>query len=215
MAESSFHSLRLGEILAMDPQGGTRQQPTGAAAGIPYISTATVSQGASELTEVPTELTFSDPKGRLTALGDLLLVGRGVERKESVGCGVVRFEAPAAYSESLIRLRVDPEKAEPAYVRLFLTSRQGGAALAAAATGSIISNLRREALRDVEIWLPEIETQKATVTHLHRAERAALATSELATMARAITDTLREGFAAGIFAPVSHASQSRPEAGSR
>lgn len=205
MAESSFHSRRLGEILAEDPRSGTRQQPQGDEAGIPFVSTALVSQGASELIDVPTELTFSDPKGRLTASGDLLLVGRGVERVESVGCVVVRFETVAAYAESLIRLRVDPGKAEPAYVRLFLTSRQGSAALAAAATGSIISNLRREALREVELWLPDIATQRAMVRDLRRAEQAMLATSELADMTRGIRDTLREGFAAGIFTPAAEA----------
>ena len=45
-----------------------------------------------------------------------------------------------------MRLRVDPSRLDPDYLRLFLTSREGHVALAAITTGTTISNVRPEAL---------------------------------------------------------------------
>ena len=72
----------------------------------------------------------------------------------------MRFDIPAAFSEGLTRLRVDQNRVDPDYLRLYLTLRRVTAALTGAATGSVIGNLRRDALKEGDVYLPDLETQK-------------------------------------------------------
>ena len=201
MNKAQFEVCRLGELLLVEPQSGIRQHDQDRGKATPYVTTGTVSQGTRVLRDVPSNQTFGDVKGRVVEEGDLLLVSRGVERVESVPCVTVRFQAQAAYSESLIRLRVDSSRADPDYLRMYLTSRQGSAALAAAATGSVISNLRREALQEVEISLPELETQKQVATIITGIERQIDEFQATFELLQELYDTAREGFAAGILMP--------------
>ena len=113
----------------------------------------------------------------------------------------MRFDAPAAFAESLIRLRVDQTRVHPDYMRLYLTSRRGSAALAAAATGSVISNLRREALQEVEVYLPALETQRKVVEVVTNIELQLADVETTLDLLRDLYDTAREGFTAGILSP--------------
>ena len=146
-------------------------------------------------------------KGRFVQEGDLLLVARGVERHGSVPCATVRFDTPAAFSEWLIRLRIDQSRAAPDYLRLYLTSRRGGAALAAAATGSVISNLQRDALGEVEVYLPDLETQKRVVETMTAIESHMADFEDTLEVLSNLRDTVREGFAAGILVAASFGGQ--------
>jgi restriction endonuclease S subunit len=140
-------------------------------------------------------------------MDDLLLVARGVERHESVPCAVVKFDRPAAFAESLIRLRVDQARVLPDFLRLYLTSRRGSAALAAAATGSVISNLRRDALQEVEIYLPHVDAQKKIVEIMSSVETPLGDVSATLKTFQDLYDTTREGFAAGILVPQGETNQ--------
>lgn len=193
--------MRLGELLVADPLSGIRQQEDGGNVVTPYVTTGAVSQGPAVLADPPADVTHGDPRGRTVQRDDLLLVARGVERHESVPCAVVKFDHPAAFAESLIRLRVDQSRVLPDYLRLYLTSRRGSKALAAAVTGSVISNLRKDALQEVEIYLPDLETQTKIVDVMSSVEMLIeRANAELKAFLD-LHDTTREGFAAGILVP--------------
>lgn len=207
MSSSELKEVRLGELLVIEPQSGIRQQEAGGKEVTPYVTTAAVSQGRPVLFDPPADVTHGDLRGRVVERDDLLLVARGVERHQSVPCATVRFDSPAAFAESLIRLRVDRTHVLPDYLRLYLTSRRGSAALAAAATGSVISNLRPDALREVEIYLPDLETQREIVGIMSIIEEQLEDVSATLKNLRDVYDTAREGFAAGILAPGSETQE--------
>lgn len=149
----------------------------------------------------------SEPTGSPLSSRSTSLFGWSSRLKEihvgprTVPCAVVKFDRPAAFAESLIRLRVNLARALPDYLRLYLTSRQGSAALAAAATGSVISNLRRDALQEVEIHLPDLETQRMIVEIMSSVEMQLGEVSATLKTFQDLYDTSSEGFAAGAFAP--------------
>lgn len=207
MSPSQFEEVRLGELLVVEPQSGIRQQEDGGNGATPYVTKGAVNQGPAALADHPTDVTYGDLKGRTVQRNDLLLVARGVERHESVPCAVVKFDRPAAFAESLIRLRVDLARVLPDYLRLYLTSRRGSAALAAAATGSVISNLRRDALQEVEIYLPDLGTQEKIVEIMSSVETQLGEVSATLKTFQDLYDTTREGFAAGILVPGSETEQ--------
>ena len=127
-AEPDIPLVPLGELVLDPPQNGVPQSDKrGRDEGEehPYIETVGVSRGAAELVTVPTEKANVTRRNRLTQSGDLLLVTRGVERTDRACCSTVRFDTPSAYAQSLTRLRIDPEKADSDYIRLYLTSREG------------------------------------------------------------------------------------------
>ncbi len=196
--DPGFAYRRLGELLDAEPLPGTRQRQDGEGDPTPYVTTGMVTHNGPVLRDLPTDRTFGEVSDRVARNGDVLLMTRGIERYTSVPCATVKFDVPAAFSNSLIRLRVDQSRLDPDYLRMYLTSRRGSAALIAAATGSVISNLRRDALQEVEIHLPDIATQKAVAagiaaieTHMAKVEDALTALSDL-------HDTTREGLIAGI-----------------
>jgi len=196
--DPGFAYRRLGELLDAEPMPGIRQHQDSGGNPTPYVTTGMVTQGGPVLSERPSERTFGDVRDRVVRRGDVLLLTRGIESYTTVPCSTVKFDLPAAFSNLLIRLRVDQSRLDPDYLRLYLTSRRGSAALAGAATGSVISNLRRDALQQVEVHLPDLATQKAVVagmtaieTHVATVEDALKALVEL-------HDTVREGFMAGI-----------------
>jgi restriction endonuclease S subunit len=200
-SEIGYETLRLGELLKSEPAAGVRMsdddgQPT------PYVETEAVSQGPPLLTRVPKTFRFGDPKGRLVERGDLLLVSRGVERLSSIPCAKVDFDGQAAYSQSLVRLRINDELVDPDYLRLYLSSRRGAAVLAAAATGSVISNLRRDALSDVEIHLPDLSSQKRVVEEFVKIEELQVDLREALSGLQSLHETGREGVMNGVLSPV-------------
>ena len=104
--------------------------------------------------------------------------------------------------------RVDPD-----YLRLYLTLRRVTAALTGAATGSVISNLRRDALKEGDVYLPDLETQKrlaettrAIESHLTEFEDTLKVLSDL-------RYTAREGFASGILVASNFGGQGYPQTG--
>ena len=200
---SGLTHQRLGELLVDEPLSGIRQHEHREGDPIPYVTTGMVSHGQPVLYDPPNAHTFGHIKGRFVQEGDLLLVTRGIERYGSVPCATVRFNIPAAFAESLIRLRVDQHRVDPNYLRLYLTSRRGASALTAAATGSVISNLRRDALKEVDVYLPDLETQKRAAETMTAIERHQAEFEDTLKALSNLRDTAREGFAAGILVAAS------------
>lgn len=196
-----FEGVPIGDVLANDPQTGTRQVLDGEKPEVPYIETGAVSGGAGRLLEAPETITRGDPRGRLASRGDVLLVSRGIDPDRPIGCATVEFESQAAYSESLMRLTPDPSALDPHYLMLFLTSRQGRMALAAATTGSVIANLRADALREIEIPLPAMALQKGIAEATKGVADGLAAVADFQEILSLTFDTAREGIVGGMVAP--------------
>jgi len=197
-SETDFARVRLGDLLISQPRNGFRQTDEGPQAPVPFVATEDVSSGTPSLKSTPQSTTTNYKEDRLLRPGDLLLVSRGVEAGRRVGCATVRFNVPAAYSQSLIRLRIDPSRANPDFVRLFLKSRQGGKALLAVTSGSVISNLRPAALKEIAIPLPSIGEQNRIVNELLAIEATLSELEAYLELGRDTHDTLREGLASGV-----------------
>ena len=199
MSKNRYSEVRLGELLVADPRSGLRQRDDGAEPATPFIASRLVSSGRSMLLNPPTEVTYGSVGKRTVQRDDLLLVSRGIERHEAVPCATVKFDEPAVFAQSLIRLRVNPRRVAPDYLCLYLTSRRGTAALAAAATGSVITNLRPSALKEVQVYLPDLDVQREIIRTMASLE------SHIAELAATIEklgdvyDAAREGLIAGHF----------------
>ena len=204
---SPARPARLADLLMADPRTGTRQVEDGKGREVPFIPTGLVTGGTGRLNELPGVYTRGKTRGRITERGDVLLASRGIDSQSRIGCAVVAFDGQAAYSESLLRLRPDPQRLDPDYLRLFLTSHQGRNALVAATTGSVIANLRADAVREIALPLPDLQTQKEIVRALAGVERSSGALVELLDLMRGAFDTAREGFIAGLYRPESRNDQ--------
>lgn len=196
-----FEGVPIGNLLVKEPQTGTRQALDGNDPEIPYIETGTVSGGVGRLLEVPESTTKGDPRGRLASRGDVLLVSRRIDPEKPIGCATVEFDDHAAYSESLMRLTPDPAGLDPHYLMLFLTSRQGRMALAAATTGSVIANLRTDALKEIEIPLPAMALQKRIADVVQGLMDGLATFADFQKVLGLTFDTAREGIVSGILAP--------------
>lgn len=100
--------------------------------------------------------------------GDLLVV-RTNGSPELVGRCAVFEGGPRlfAFASYLIRLRIDPEKANPRFLAFFLTSTYGRDAIAAIRrTSAGQYNINSENLRSIQISLPSIEEQKRLADRL-------------------------------------------------
>ena len=200
-AGAPVSSARLGDLLLAEPQTGSRQVEDGKGREVPFITTGLVTGGSGHLKALPGTLTRGKTRGRLAERGDVLLASRGIDSQSRVGCAIVAFEGKSAYSESLLRLSPDPSRLDPGYLRLFLTSYQGRNALVAATTGSVIANLRADAVKEIALPLPAIQTQREIVQALDRVEQASGALDELLGSLRDAFDAAREGVLAGLQAP--------------
>lgn len=190
---SSHPTCRLSEILLEAPITGIRQGKSDSREGTLFIATACVSGGAPILNEPPQEYTSKAPRGRLVQLGDLLLISRAVDRVRPIGCAKVAFEAPATFSDSLIRLRINQDLADPDYVRLFLTSRQGRLATEAVATGTVITNLPKKAVENLKLPLPELSAQRRLADTMAGIESMLVQLTKLSTSIERLHDVAREG----------------------
>lgn len=200
-SQIDYETVRLGELLKSEPAAGVRLSDEEDGQPIPYMETEAVSQGPPLVKHLPRTIRFGDPKGRLVERGDLLLVSRGVERLNSIPCAKVDFDGQAAYSQSLVRLRINDEIVDPDYLRLYLSSRRGAAVLGAAATGSVISNLRRDALTDIEVHLPDLTIQKRVVEEIMKIENLLVEMRASLSHLEALHDTGREGVVTGLLSP--------------
>jgi hypothetical protein len=189
--------VRLKDLLVTEPVTGIRKDPEGELLPMPWVATGLVSGGTAEIDAVPMELTRGRPKDRVAIRDDLLLTARGLNQATRVGCAVVRVDQPLAFSESLMRLRVNPARILPDYLRLVLTSAPGHRALAAATTGTTIGNLRADVLQEIELRVPSIEVQRRLVEEIVVLERHQTKLNEGLRHAHDYLAGLRDGVADG------------------
>jgi len=185
---------RLGDLLTVPPIRGMRSEtvPEGQT-GVPYIHTSRVSAATRDLTDPGPETTLPPKKAdRTTRQGDILLTTRGLER-DKPSCAIVRFPQPAAFADSLIGLRPNPEVLDVHYLRAFLISENGSRMLGAASSGNTISNLRPAALADIEVPLPPIEQQRQVASVLNLLEDAEHLVTEYQDIVKGLHHSGREG----------------------
>jgi len=200
---TEWKTVPLGDLIKGAPRTGVRQEEGEVAASTPFISTGLVSAGLPILAQPPEEFTAIDPKDRTVRRGDLLLVSRGVNFEKPTRCSKVEFDECAAYSESLVRLRIKPEIADPDYVRLFLTSRLGRLSLGAIATGSVITNLPYRSLVRAQIRVPDLNHQREIVTVMRDIEQAEIDLETLISTVSRTRDALQEALIRDLLQPTS------------
>lgn len=201
MTASPFEEVRLGDVLAEAPFTGVRQDSEGDDVGVPFVTTNLVTAAGGAITTVPEERTRRNTKGRSASFGDILLVCRGIERRPTVPGAIVRVNEELAFSESLMLVRIDPERADPDYVRHYLTSELGATGLVAATTGTTISYLRPEGLMSVRLRLPPLEDQHLVAAKLGAMQDRLAKLEETVGALQDLVSTAREGMIAGILRP--------------
>jgi restriction endonuclease S subunit len=72
-------------------------------------------------------------------------------------------------------------------------------ALAAATTGSVVANLRPQALSEIEIPLPDLATQHHIGAEMIRIEDGVSELDTVSEVSGEMLDTLRQGIAAGLY----------------
>jgi hypothetical protein len=202
-AEAIWPLVKLRELLAAPLQTGARHDPDGEGEALPYVHTRLVTGGSGTLEELPSEHTKGKVKGRLAQRGDLLLASRGIDPSGRIGCATVAFDGQVAFSESLMLITPDVTRVLPDYLRLYLTSAHGRAALAAVTTGSVIANLRPGALEEIELPLPVLAAQEQIVASTRVIEQALSRLSEAMESCRMLYDVVRDDVAAGRLVPES------------
>jgi len=190
--------LRTLKTLLLDaPRPGTRQDANGGGTYLPWIPTSAVSSAKVVVAEEPTEFTRGRPPARLAQHGDLLLVARGVGSSRSIGCAVVELPYSCAFAESLLLLVPDRTVILPDFLRLALVSASGYTSLVAVTSGSVISNIRPDALGGVEIRVPDLPTQQRIVDAVRGLEEAQEQMNAAARALRDMAQTFRNEIAEG------------------
>lgn len=197
---TNWSVVSLEEILSAPPVTGVRGELV-EEGGLPFVSTGLVSGGAPWLDRAPEEVTSVDPKRRTVRRDDLLLVARGIDPEKPVRCTKIAFDAEATFSESLLRLRPDPYRVDPDYLRLFFTSRVGRRALTSVATGTVITNLPQKAVGRTQVRLPPLVEQCAIVAAMAPLERGTVETARLLSTLEDLHDALREALLSGLREP--------------
>jgi Restriction endonuclease S subunits len=214
MSTLPFPEVRLGDLLASVPLTGVRQDNEAEAGGMPYVTTSMVTADTISISSLPDERTGRDARGRTASFGDILLVCRGIERRRTVPGVIVRIDEELAFSESLMRIRVNPDQADPEYIRLFLTSELGATALVAAVTGTTISYLRPDGLMSVRLALPPLDEQHLIAAKLGALQGQLAKLEGTVTTFKDLVSTAREGMIAGSLRARSPRSGGRLNGGS-
>ena len=189
---------RLGEIVSAPLKRGTQRRDDRDGQQVPFVDTRKVTEGPAKLVTPPREQIVAWSGAPRTREGDLLLVSRGLTADRKVGCVLVAFAESAEFSASLTRVRVDRSRAVPDYVRLYLTSQQGRAALIAASTGTVVSNLRPSSLAEIEIRLPSLSDQEAIVEAMAGLEEQMARVESIRETLQSAHETLREALINGV-----------------
>ena len=194
----SHRLVRLGDVLLDVPGRGVRQRSEGTDEEHPYIEAHAVSGGSGILRTVPRAVTRGKVRDRLVQKGDVLLMSRGIGPEAPVEAAVVGFSQPAAYSQALLRLTPDTDVITPEFLFLFVSSRQGRMALAAATTGSVVANLRPAALKEIEVRLPSLDLQHELSARVREVLEVRGRLSEALRATDRAFDTFREAAVAGV-----------------
>ena len=193
---------RLRDVLESRPINGGRQDLVGDEDARPWVSPKFIASCGGRITHVPDEQTRGKRRLREARRDDVLLVSRGIDTSsEREVCAVVDVDTELAFSDTMLLLTPKRDQLDPEYLRYALTSNSGRAALAAVASGTVIANLRPEALMEVEIRLPPLDMQRHTVEALRAVEKASERMASATQQVSDLFSLLRNGATAGLLAP--------------
>jgi type I restriction enzyme M protein len=201
-AENIPHDdIELGDLLLLPPQRGRRRKENGDDS-MPIVTGDDVHRTTPSgycLRDLPQTITHTDVGDRVVRRGDLLLPIRGFEPDAPIPCVIVDFSGSAAFDASLMRLRFDPERMEPHYARLFITSRQGRQAVAAASSGVAASRLQPKLVSSITVPVPPLAVQRSIVEAVRQIGDEWQHLVEASDTIAAALDTAREGVVGGAF----------------
>jgi type I restriction enzyme, S subunit len=176
------------------PKGGARSD----SGDIPSLGGEHVSaDGGFDFTNVkriPRSF-FEAMRGGRIAVGDILVVKDGATTGKT---SLVREDFPfaeAAVNEHVFCLRVDPDKASPAYVYHFLYSSRGQEEIQLDFRGATVGGISREFASKIALPFPPLAQQRRIAEVLDRAE--ALRTKRRACIAQ--LDTLTQSIFVDMF----------------
>lgn len=144
---------------------------------------------------------------RRAAHGDLL-ISRRTSPEGEVTASVVNVAAPVVFADSLLLLRPNAQVVDAHFLRIYLTSKLGAAALKAGVSGSGLMHLDRKALLDVDIDLPSLEAQQQTVLTVRAIEQWRELLQELES---AVTDVEQAAKELGVSALLRSAPPANPD----
>lgn len=106
----------------------------------------------------------------MAQVGDLLFRSRGQKNTAAILNEAID---DAVISSPLIRIRVKTDKVIPEYLLWYINNESTQSYLSSNARGTIINMVNKQALDELEIFVPDIETQKkiATLYRLAKRER--------------------------------------------
>ncbi len=203
-AQEDWPAVRLRDVLEERPVAGSRLDPDGGDDERPFVATSFVTGSGGRIDRLPEERTRSKRKVRAARRGDVLLASRGIDgASRRVSCATVDIDAELSFSDSLLLLTPKAELLDPDYLRYALTSASGVAALAALSTGTTISNIRPDALMELEVRVPPLPVQKQLVASLRAVEHGAEQLASAADQVSQLFGLLRNAAAVGLLQPTS------------
>lgn len=171
-ANPNFPLVPLGSV-AVKVQYGTSARSVEDRVGIPVLRIPNLQLDGWALDDLKyLELSESELGNYRLERGDILF-NRTNGSRELVGkCEVFDFDGDWAFASYLIRLRLDPRKANPYFVTAFLNTRWGRRQVEHASRQILMSNINAEEIRALRIPLPKPATQKALLSDLDAARAA-------------------------------------------
>lgn len=166
-----FELVPLGSLTTL-VQYGTSQRATGEAAGVPVLRIPNLQAEGWDLSDLK-YLRLSPESLALYRLekGDILF-NRTNGSRELVGkCEVFDFDGDWAFASYLIRIRIDHERAIPAFVTAFLNTYWGRRQVEHVSRQILMSNINTEEIRALRVPLPTLAKQAELLSALEAARR--------------------------------------------
>ena len=156
-------TVALGSVLEL-VQYGTSEKANEDAKGVPVLRIGNIKEGGilwDNLKHI--ELSENALEGLLLENGDILIIRTSGSRGLVGTCGVYRGDQPSVFASYLIRLRVDPAKADPDFVGYFINSESGQRQVDAVSRQIMQNNINSQEIRELQLPLPPLAIQKYLV----------------------------------------------------
>lgn len=150
-------------------QYGTSEKANRVGKGTPILRINNIKDRALDLTDIKhVELPDSEVKSLLLQAGDILIIRTSGSRDLVGTCAVFHEKDDYVFASYLIRLRANPDKADPKFISWFLNSPLGREQIDAVSRQIMQSNINTEELRSLQVPLPPLEVQHEIVRHIER-----------------------------------------------
>lgn len=167
LARGKYPVVTLGSVLTM-VQYGTSEKANSDGRGVPILRINNIKEGAIDTEDLKTiEMDPKAEQGLLLKDGDILIIRTSGSRDLVGTCAVYHESGRYVYASYLIRLRADPDAADPDYLTWVLNSPIGREQVDATSRQIMQNNINSEEIRGLEIPLPPLEVQRRIVADVH------------------------------------------------